>query len=135
MKGKNLAVVIICGGLLFSVPGEAQLPSKVWRVGLFHVGLDHVPPSFPALREALKALGYVEGKNIHLDWRNLPNEEAARATAKEFVQARVDLIIAFEDQTIRAAKGATSEVPVLYLHASPRWWTGLWRVSPVQAGI
>jgi putative ABC transport system substrate-binding protein len=97
---------------------DAQHSSKVWQVGLFHVGLDHVPPSFPALRESLKALGYVEGKNIHLDWRNLPDEDAALATAKEFARQPVDLIVAFEDKTIRAAKAATAKVPVLFLHAS-----------------
>ena len=97
---------------------EAQQTRKVWRVGLLHVGLDHVPPSFPALQQALNALGYVDGKNIHLDWRNLPDEAAARATAKEFAQGRVDLIVPFEDQSIRATKAATSEVSVLFLHAS-----------------
>ncbi len=96
----------------------AQQAGKVWRIGLFHVGLDHVPPSLDGLREGLKALGYEEGKNIRLDWRNLPDEEAARETAREFVRDRVDLIIAFENQTIRAAKAATSEIPVVFLHAS-----------------
>ena len=97
---------------------EAQQRQKVWRVGVIHIGLDHVPPSFPALREALKALGYVEGKNIHLDWRNLPDEAAARATAREFAEAQIDLIVALEDQTIRATKAAHAEIPVLFLHAS-----------------
>lgn len=108
-----LVLLVGCVGL-----AEAQQPSRLWRVGLFHVGLDHVPPSFPALREALRTLGYEEGKNIRLDWRNLPDEESARAAAKEFVKARVDLIVAFEDQTIRAAKAVTSDLPVVFLHAS-----------------
>jgi hypothetical protein len=55
---------------------DAQPATKVWRIGLFHVGLDHVPPSFETLRAGLKALGYEEGRNIHLDWRNLADEEA-----------------------------------------------------------
>jgi len=97
---------------------EAQQPKKVWRVGLSHVGLDHVPPSLEPLRQELRKLGYEEGKNIHLDWRNLPDEDAANATAKEFVRNRVDLIVAFENQTIRAAKAATSEIPIVFLHAS-----------------
>ncbi|MDH3446399.1 MAG: ABC transporter substrate-binding protein [Deltaproteobacteria bacterium] len=118
MKPKILAFLVACIVLLLSQPNVAQQASKVLRVGLFHVGLDHVPPSVPALREALKELGYVEGKNIHLDWRNLPDEDAAVATAKEFARTPVDLIIAFEDQTIRAAKAATKEVPVLFLHAN-----------------
>jgi putative ABC transport system substrate-binding protein len=99
----------------FSV--QAQ-PKKVWRIGLFHVGLDHVPGSLARLREGLKAFGYEEGKNIHLDWRNLPDDEAARRTAEEFAQSKVDLIVAFENQTIRAVKAATSEIPVVFLHAT-----------------
>jgi putative ABC transport system substrate-binding protein len=94
---------------------EAHQPKKIWRIGLSHVGLDHVPPPLETLRKELKKLGYEEGKNIHLDWRNLPDEEAAHATAREFVRNRVDLIVAFESQTVRAAKAATSEIPVVFL--------------------
>jgi len=112
-------IVSLALGLLTAPAAFAAQPAaKVWRVGLFHVGLDHVPPSLDGLREGLKALGYEDGKNIRLDWRNLPDEEAARSTAKEFVQDRVDLIVAFESQTVRAAKAATSEIPVVFLHVS-----------------
>ena len=96
--------------------GEAQRPAKVYQIGLFHVGLDHVPPSLGGLREGLKALGYEEGKNIRLDWRNLLDEDAAQVTAREFVRDRVDLIVAFEPQTVRAAMAATSQVPIVFLH-------------------
>jgi ABC-type uncharacterized transport system substrate-binding protein len=118
MIPKILAFLFSGAILLSHEPGQAQQPKQIRHVGLFHVGLDHVPPSFPALRAALKKLGYEEGKNIHLDWRNLPDDEAALATAKEFARQPVDLIVAFEDQTIRAAKAATAEVPVLFLHAN-----------------
>jgi len=97
---------------------NAQQTKKVWRIGLFHVGLDHIPPSLEPLKEGMKALGYEQGRNIRLDWRNLPDEEAARVTAREFVRDRVDLIVAFESQTVRAAKAATSEIPVVFLHVS-----------------
>src|SRR5262245_55421880 len=75
-------------------------------------------PLSACLREGLKAFGHEEGKNIHLDWRNLPDDEAARKTAEEFAQSKVDLIVAFENQTIRAVKTATSEIPVVFLHAT-----------------
>src|SRR5215831_1944289 len=90
---------------------KAQQAGKYWRIGLSHVGLDHVPPSLDGLREGLSALGYEEGKNIHFDWRNLPDEDAARTTAQGFVRDRVDLIVAFENQTTRAAKATTTEIP------------------------
>jgi putative ABC transport system substrate-binding protein len=101
--------------LAVAVLAEAQQTKKIWRIGLSHVGLDHIPPPLETLRQELKKLGYEEGKNIQLDWRNLPDEEAANVTAQEFVRNRVDLIVAFESQTVRAAKAATSDIPVVFL--------------------
>lgn len=104
---------------------DAQRTTKVWRLGLFHVGLDHVPPSLHSLKARLKELGYEEGKNIHYDWRNLPDEAAAHETAKAFVRDKVDLLVPFENQSIRAAKAATTEIPIVFLHAN----------DPESAGI
>lgn len=109
-------------------PVDAQPAGRVYRLGVFHVGLDHVPPSLDGLREGLRTLGYdtgtspapmsstvFEGKNIRLDWRNLADEGAAREAANEFVRNRVDVIVAIEAQTVRAARAATSEVPIVFL--------------------
>jgi putative ABC transport system substrate-binding protein len=107
----------VTGGLLAAaLAAGAQQAGKMWRIGLFHVGLDHVPPSLDGLRDGLKALGYEEGKNIRLDWRNLVDEDAARITAQMFVRDRVDLIVAFENQTVRAIQATTTEIPVVMLH-------------------
>jgi putative ABC transport system substrate-binding protein len=119
-----LAVVILasgCGGSSPQAPGA----SRIFHVGLFHVGIDHIPPSLRPLEDALKAMGYTEGKNIHCDWRNLPDEAAANQTAQEFVREKVDLIVAFEGQTIRAAHAATSSIPIVFLHA----------LQPVEEGV
>ena len=131
-----LIVMLVSAGLLASglLPQELAAQGKVWQIGLMHVGLDHVPPSLPTLREGLKALGYEEGKNIRLDWRNLPDEEAARETAKEFVRNRVDLIVAFEDQTVRAVKVATSEIPVVFLHVNDPVASGYVKSLPRPGG-
>lgn len=112
-----LARVIALLVILVSVPA-AWGQARVWRVGAFHVGLDHVPPSLEPLRQTLKALGYEEGKNLVLDWRNLPDEDAARETARHFVRDRVDLIVAFQNQTVRAAKAATTKIPIVFLHVT-----------------
>jgi putative ABC transport system substrate-binding protein len=131
MRCIGLAFMLTLSLLAAPRGAEAQPAGRVYRVGLFHVGLDHVPPSLEGLREGLKALGYdvgpapmpmvstvAEGKNIRLDWRNLPDEAAARETAKAFVRDRVDLIVAFESQCVRAAKAATSEIPIVFLHVT-----------------
>jgi putative ABC transport system substrate-binding protein len=126
-----LAVLVILLIVFKGLAADGQQAVKVYRIGLFHVGLDHVPPSLDSLREGLKTLGYdsgtvpvsmvssvMEGKNIRLDWRNLPDEAAAHETAKEFVRQRVDLIVAFENQTVRAVKAATAEIPIVFLHVT-----------------
>jgi putative tryptophan/tyrosine transport system substrate-binding protein len=107
----GLALLAGCGRW----PGQAQAPPKVYRLGVFHVGADHVPPSLSGLREGLQALGYVEGQNLELDWRNLVDESAAYATAEQFVRERKDLIVAFEPDSARAAKAATTEIPIVFL--------------------
>ncbi len=74
-------ITLALGFLWTPFATDAQPAGKVYRLGLFHVGLDHVPPSLDLLREGLKVLGYEEGKNLNLDWRNLPDEAAAHETA------------------------------------------------------
>src|SRR5215207_10083222 len=110
--------IALFGGAAVAWPlaAHAQQTGKVWRIGLFHVGLDHVPPSLPTLKEELARLGYIEGRNVVLDWRNQESEETARAVAQEWVAAGYDLIVAFEDQCIHVAKEATSTIPIVFVH-------------------
>ena len=142
---RGLLVVLLlaagCGGST----GIDQ-SAKHFSIGLFHVGIDHIPPSLPALVNRLQKLGYLSpaesqqfvnglssiprsldenGARLRLEWRNLPNEAAADEAAKQFVKDRLDLIVAFESQTIRAAHAATSTAPVLFLHA----------LDPVKEGL
>ena len=118
-----LAVALI--GL--SPAGEAlsQQAGKVWRVGLCHVGLDHEPPSLPFLKEELARLGYAEGKNLVFDWRNQESAATADIQVREWVAKNYDLIVAFEDQCVRAAKAATATIPIVFAHTS----------DPVEAGF
>jgi putative ABC transport system substrate-binding protein len=68
--------------------------------------------------------GQYDGQRIQLIWRNLdpaqPDQVAEQA--REFVRERVDLIVAFEDKSIRAAQDATADpgnrIPVVFLHPS-----------------
>jgi hypothetical protein len=89
-----IALVLALGLALSSLAVGAQPAGKVYRIGLIHVGLDHVPPSLVPLREELRALGYDDGRNIRLDFRNVADQVAANITAQQFVRDQVDLIIA-----------------------------------------
>jgi ABC-type uncharacterized transport system substrate-binding protein len=123
LAGLLTAIVALSVGCSGS-PSTPQT-QRMWRIGLFHVGLDHVPASLESLESELRALGHEQGRDIQFDWRNLPDEEAARVTAREFVRSHVDVIVAFENQTARAAKAATSSVPVVFLHV----------INPVADGL
>jgi putative ABC transport system substrate-binding protein len=105
---------VTLGLLAAPLAAEGQPAGKVWRVGVFHVG-DHIPPGLQTLRDGLRATGYEEGR---LDFRNLADEEAARRTAREFAQVRLDLIVAFGNPAVRAAKAATSEIPIVMIHVT-----------------
>ena len=113
---RALKVVPILGLSLVCSATTASADQKMWHIGLCHVGLDHVPPSVPALHQALNEMGYEDGKNLRFDWRNQADAAAAKATMKEWVAEGVDLIVTFEDQCARAAKAATSEIPIVFVH-------------------
>ena len=131
MDRRRFLLTSLAGVFASPYAAEGQQAGKVYRIGLFHVGLDHVPPSLDGLRAGLNALGYnvgtaavpkvstvIEGPNIRLDWRNLANEDAALETARSFVRDRVDVIVALENQAVRAAQAATSEISVVFVHVT-----------------
>jgi putative tryptophan/tyrosine transport system substrate-binding protein len=95
--------------------GFAQPVKKIWHIGLCHVGLDHEPPGLNTLHRTLNDMGYVDGKNLRFDWRNQPDAAGAAATISEWVAANVDLIVGFEDQCVRAARSATSRIPIVFV--------------------
>jgi putative ABC transport system substrate-binding protein len=109
------AILSGCGG---SDGGDAA-GETMKRVGLMHVGTDHIPPSLGGLKAGLAELGWKEGENIELIFRNLEPEQAA-AQARAFVLDRVDVIVAFEDKSIEEAQKATSDegnrIPIVFLH-------------------
>lgn len=121
MLGGTVAVLTACLLTACSDGGDESASKPIPRVGLMHVGTDHIPPSLPSLEARLEELGWTKGRNIRLIWRNLEPDEA-EGQAKEFVRERVGVIVAFEDQSIRAAQAATAKpkdhIPVVFLHPS-----------------
>jgi putative ABC transport system substrate-binding protein len=118
-----IGAIVLSAALLTGCGSDAKSSAgqPVRRVGLMHVGTDHIPPSLGSLEARLKELGWTQGKNIKLIWRNLEPGQAA-GQAREFVRQRVDVIVAFEDQSIYAAQDATAgmkdPVPIVFLHPS-----------------
>jgi ABC transporter substrate binding protein len=102
---------------------QAQQATKIPRVG-YLAGGGSAP--HPALIQALRELGYVEGKNIAIEFRSREGKpERERKLAQELVQSKVDIIIADGTAQARAAKEATSTIPIVMAGTTDPVGTGL----------
>jgi putative ABC transport system substrate-binding protein len=101
--------------LALSFPAAAQQPKKVPRIGF----LSGASPSalagrVEAFRQGLRDLGYVEGKNIVIEYRYAEGKlDRLPALAAELVHLKVDVILTTAPRPTRSAKQATSTIPIV----------------------
>jgi putative ABC transport system substrate-binding protein len=109
VNGKFL-IWLLATVLLGTAPSaEAQQAGKILRIGYL---ASSAPPE--AFRQRLRDLGYIEGKNIAFEFRTSGgNSERNSELAVELVRLRVDVIVAGGAGAIRAAKNATSTIPIV----------------------
>ncbi len=107
-----LFVVVL---LAVAVIAEAQQPTKIPRIGyLTNTSLSGNAARTEAFRLGLVELGYVEGKNIVIEWRYLEAKpDRLLSLAAELVRLKVDIIVTAGPLATRAAKEGTSTIPVV----------------------
>jgi putative ABC transport system substrate-binding protein len=101
--------------LLLLTVAEAQQAKKAPQIGYLAAGFARsASPRVEAFREGLRALGYVEGKDVVIQYRNADGkvDQVAR-NAMELVRLKVDIIVTGGPADTRAAKEATSTIPVV----------------------
>jgi putative ABC transport system substrate-binding protein len=115
-KNLKLGNLALCA-MLFALYSyaEAQQPAKIGRLGwLTGTSLSSNSHRTEAFRQGLRELGYVEGKNIAIEWRGADgNRDRQRALAAELVRLKVDIIVTSSGGDTRAAKEATATIPVV----------------------
>ena len=122
----NLAL----SSMLFAlcVPVEAQQPGKVARIGclLPNVSSDPTAQSrVEGFRKGLRNLGYVEGKNIVIEYRFADGKlDRLPHLAAELVRLKVDVIVTGGNEAIRASKSATSTIPIVMAFSGDPVGTG-----------
>jgi len=103
------------------LPAEAQPAGKVWRIGWLGDGTrdSREANTLTPLREGLRELGYIEGKNILIDarWSDGSEERLVRDAA-EFVRLKVDVIVTHGGIGGFVAKKATATIPIVVATAS-----------------
>ena len=113
---KKITVLTLCA-MLFALcfSATAQQPTKVPRIGyLTATSLSAIAARIEAFRQGLRELGYVEGKNIVIEWRYAEGKlDRLPALAAELVRLKVDIIVTGGPQATRAAKEATATIPIV----------------------
>src|SRR5580765_3568354 len=94
---------------------HAQQPANISRIGfLSTTSPSNVPTRLEAFRQGLRDLGYVEGKNIVIEYRYAEgNIDRLPALLDELMRLKVDVIVASGPSPTRAAKKATATIPIV----------------------
>ena len=111
---KKIAVLVLAA-ILASITAEAQQPNKVPRIGYLMISsLSSNSPRMEVFRQGLRELGYVEGKNIVIEWRSGEGkEDRIPALAAELVRLKVAVIVTGGSGATRLAKEATKTIPIV----------------------
>lgn len=112
---KKTLVSLLATFLLATVCStEAQQPGKVPRIGLLYASASGNSHRVEAFRQGLRDLGYVEGKNIIIEYRYAEGiRERFSEYANELVRLKVNVIVTGGGGGTRPAKEATSTIPIV----------------------
>ena len=103
-------ITLIGGAAVWPLAARAQQPvSKIPRVGIIDPAAQWDP-----FRQGLRELGYIEGRNIAIEYRSAEaGPERLVAAATELAQLQVDVIVTFGSPATQAAKQATTTIPIV----------------------
>ncbi len=130
-KAKNLNLLgLVSSGFIFALCGamaQAQPQSKVAKIGVLSFSSASEPTSRNRrLERELRAIGYVEGKNVVFEYRYADGEyDRFAALANELVRLKVDVVVTPGTRATLAAKNATRTIPIVF--------TGV--ADPVPSGL
>ena len=127
MRLSTVGFILTFALAILSAPStpDAQQPAKVPRVGFLCPRAKPGPP-LVALQQALRELGYVEGQNIVIETRFAAERpERLHDLAAELVRLKVDVIVPMDPPALRAAKQASSTIPIVMTNTADPVGTGL----------
>jgi ABC-type uncharacterized transport system substrate-binding protein len=125
---KKIVWLVTLPFLVSATFAEAQQPKKISRIGYLSATGDanNPGPQVEAFRQGLRHLGYVEGKNISVEYGYLEGKlDRIPALIAELVQLKVDVIVVTALMAIRAAKQATKTIPIVMVTTQDPVATGL----------
>jgi putative tryptophan/tyrosine transport system substrate-binding protein len=112
----NRRTFIAAATAVFAAPlaVKAQQAGKVTRIGIVSTANPRSAPLFQAFEQRLRELGYVEGQNIAIEFRNAEGKlDRLPGLAGELVRLNVNVIVTATDAAVRAATRATTTIPIV----------------------
>ena len=123
---RNLIIALGASALAAPRPSLAQQPVKIARIGLLVFSGDRNEPRLVAFRDELAKLGWIEGKNIHVEYRSAEGRsERLPALLSELVALKVDVLVTASTPTAIAAKSAIRDIPIIFSMVSDPVASGL----------
>src|SRR5438094_1951557 len=126
MRLIGLAVVLTLGLCVAPFAGEAQQAANVARIGYLSTNHGANPHLREAFLQGLRDLGYVEGGNVVIEYRDAEGKpERLPALAAELVALKIDVILAPTTLAAVAAKQTTRTLPIVFAAAADPVGSGL----------
>ena len=126
MRLIGLAIILALSLALVPIACEAQQATKVARIGYLSFSLAATPHIEEAFRQGLRDLGYVEGRNLVIEYRSAEGKPDRLAVlAAELVALNIDVIVAPGTPQALAAKQATRTLPIVFATAADPVGSGL----------
>ena len=125
---RSSAVLFLTALVLTCSHAEAQQSTKVPRIGFVGAsGTTNNPRSnFNVFQQALRDLGYVDGKNILIEYRNAEGKlDLIPILVDELVQLKIDVLVTTNPIAIRTAKKATKTIPIVMVSSADPVATGI----------
>jgi len=119
-------ITLLGGAAAWPLAVRAQQPGgKIWRLGILQPGAPP-EPLVEAIRQRLRELGYIEGRNILLEYRWAQGKlDRLTDLATELVGSKVDVITTLSTPAALAARNATTTIPIVFTAVG----------DPVGAGV
>jgi putative tryptophan/tyrosine transport system substrate-binding protein len=127
LKRRELITLLGGAAAAWSLVARAQQPAKVARIGILGLASEAAAaPYVNAVRAGLRDFGYIEGKNLIIEYRfGDANYERLPALAAELVHLNVDVLVTFAAPGTQAAKSATKTIPIVMAVTADAVGTGL----------
>jgi putative ABC transport system substrate-binding protein len=116
----RLVSTLVGGLLVVSLSAESQRPVRVPRIGFLGMDSQMQAEFLAAFQEGLRALGYVEGRTIAIEYRWAEGRfDRLPELALELVGLKVDVIVTAAPPSIRAVQRATTTIPIVMSVGDP----------------